>query len=67
MIVILNNKSNLLLNEFIKYQSRLSSIVSKHDLILCPSNLFLSKFYLDNFQLGCQNVSSYYEGSYTIK
>ena len=65
MIVILNNKSNLLLDEFIKYQSKLSTITSKHTIVLCPSSIYLSKFYLKNILLGSQNVSSYFEGSYT--
>lgn len=65
MIIVLNNKCNLLTEEFLKYQSKLSSIESKHTLVLCPSNLYLTKFYLNNFILGSQNVSSYYEGAYT--
>ena len=65
MIIVLNNKCNLLTEEFIKYQSKLSTIESKHTLVLCPSNLYLTKFYLNNFYLGSQNVSSYYEGAYT--
>ena len=65
MIVILNNKCNLLVDEFIKYQAKLSSIESNNQLVLCPSPLYLSKFYLKNLELGSQNVSSYYEGSYT--
>lgn len=65
MIIVLNNKSNLLPDEFIKYQSRLSDIKSNNTLVLCPSSIYLTKFYLDNFHLGSQNVSSYYEGAYT--
>ncbi len=65
MIIVLNNKCNLLTDEFIKYQSKLSTIESNHNLILCPSSLYLTKFYLNNFSLGSQNVSSYYEGAYT--
>ena len=65
MIVILNNKSNLLIDEYIKYQSKLSAITSNHTIVLCPSLPYLSKFYLKNMELGSQNVSSYYEGAYT--
>lgn len=65
MIVVLNNKCNLLKDEFIKYQSKLATIESKSTLVLCPSDIYLSKFYLNNFKLGSQNVSSYYEGAYT--
>lgn len=65
MIIILNNKCNLLPEEFIKYQSKLSEIKSNHTLVLCPSSLYLTKFYLNNFFLGSQDVSPYYEGAYT--
>lgn len=65
MIVILNNKCNLLLDEFIKYQAKLSTIESDNTLVLCPSSPYLSKFYLQNMKLGSQNVSGYYEGAYT--
>lgn len=65
MIIVLNNKCNLLTEEFIKYQSKLSTIESSHTLVLCPSSIYLTKFYLNNFVLGSQNVSSYYEGAYT--
>lgn len=65
MIVVLNNKCNLLTDEFIKYQSKLSDIMSKHTLVLCPSSLYLTKFYLNNFFLGSQDVSPYFEGAYT--
>lgn len=65
MIIILNNKSNLFVDEFIKYQSKLSTIESNHTIVLCPSLPYLSKFYLKNIELGSQNVSSYFEGAYT--
>ncbi len=65
MIIILNNKCNFLLDEFLKYQAKLSQIKSNNTLVLCPSAPYLSKFYLKNFKLGSQNVSSYYEGAYT--
>lgn len=65
MIIILNNKSNLFVDEFIKYQSKLSTIESSHTIVLCPSLPYLSKFYLKNIELGSQNVSSYFEGAYT--
>lgn len=53
------------MDEFIKYQSKLSTIQSNHTIVLCPSLPYLSKFYLKNIELGSQNVSSYYEGAYT--
>lgn len=65
MKIILNNKCNLILDEFIKYQTHLADIKSKHELILCPPIIYLSKFYLENFKLGSQNVGNNYEGAYT--
>lgn len=65
MIVVLNNKCNLLIDEFIKYQAGLNTLESKHELILCPSDLYLSRFNLTNFKLGSQNVGSNYEGAFT--
>lgn len=65
MIIVLNNKCNLLMDEFIKYQESLSKLESKHELVLCPSNIYLSKFSLDNFKLGSQNVGSNHEGAFT--
>lgn len=65
MIIVLNNKCNLLTDEFIKYQESLSKLESKHELVLCPSSIYLSKFSLNNFKLGSQNVGSNYEGAFT--
>lgn len=65
MIVVLNNKCNLLIDEFIKYQAGLNTLESKHELVLCPSDLYLSRFSLTNFKLGSQNVGSNYEGAFT--
>lgn len=65
MIVVLNNKSNLKLEEFKKYQDDLSKIKSTNQLVICPSNIYLPLVNLDNFLLGSQNVSSYKEGATT--
>lgn len=65
MIVVLNNKSNLKLEEFIKYQDDLRKIKSSNQLVICPSNIYLPLVNLDNFLLGSQNVSSYKEGPTT--
>lgn len=65
MIIILNNKSNLELQEFMEYQKKLQEIKSIHKLVLCPTSIYLSNFNLKNFALGSQNVSSYQQGAYT--
>lgn len=65
MLVVLNNKCNFTLNEFVEYQKKLKSINTKHKLILCPSNIYISKFELENIFLGAQNVSAFDNGAYT--
>ncbi|MCI8347455.1 MAG: triosephosphate isomerase [Bacilli bacterium] len=65
MIVVLNNKSNLNQEQFLGYQKQLEDIISDHKLVLCPSNIYLADFYLENLSLGVQNVSPYEEGAYT--
>lgn len=65
MLIVLNNKCNLNKDEFILYQKELDNINSKHNLILCPSNIYLSQVYLRKFILGTQNVSPFQNGAYT--
>lgn len=65
MIVILNNKSNLNKEEFLKYQEELRKIKSPYELVLCPTHLNINLFNLDNISLGCQNVSNTNDGAYT--
>lgn len=65
MIIVLNNKSNLTREEFVEYQSELSKIKSKSDIVLCPSTIHIANFYLENIYLGSQNVSKDKNGSHT--
>lgn len=65
MIIALNNKSNLKKEDFLIYQQELSSIKTLHEMILCPSSLYLFAYNLDSINLGCQNVSSYDIGAHT--
>lgn len=65
MIIILNNKCNFSYNEFINYQEELRSIEEDNRLVLCPPNIYLSAFNLENFDLGCQNVDKNTCGPYT--
>ena len=65
MIVVLNNKSNLDKQEFIGYQNELKRIESSHQLVICPSQVYLNSIDLPNFDLGSQNVRSYHQGAYT--
>ena len=65
MIVVLNNKSNLDKKEFMEYQDELKKIESSHQLVICPSQVYLNSIDLPIFDLGSQNVSSYHQGAYT--
>lgn len=65
MIIALNNKSNLTKEEFSIYQKELNYIKTFHEIILCPSSLYLSDFDLVNIKLGCQNVSAHDTGAHT--
>lgn len=65
MIVVLNNKSNLDKKEFMEYQNELKKIESSHQLVICPSQVYLNSIDLRTFDLGSQNVSSYHQGAYT--
>lgn len=65
MLIILNNKCNLNKEEFDCYYDNLRSLVSCHQLVLCPSNIYLEKVNLSHISLGSQNVSGFGNGSYT--
>ena len=65
MIIALNNKSNLTKNEFIKYLENLSTIETKHKIVLCPSSINIPLFNIDNVLLGAQNVSNNLAGAHT--
>ncbi|MBR2678203.1 MAG: triosephosphate isomerase [Bacilli bacterium] len=63
MIVALNNKSNLNIEEYKKYVEELSKIYFRGKLILCPNYLNLTEKV--DILLGAQNVSPYTEGAHT--
>lgn len=63
MIVALNNKSNLNIEEYKKYVEELSKIYFRGKLILCPNYLNLTEKV--DILLGSQNVSPYTEGAHT--
>ena len=64
MIVALNNKSNLNKQDFSNYIEELSTINTKHTMILIPTYLNISSANSD-ILLGSQNVSSTGNGAYT--
>lgn len=66
MIIALNNKSNLTKEEFLKYQEDIQKLNFKNtNLILIPSNIYLSIASTPNISLGSQNVSMYEMGPHT--
>ncbi len=66
MIIVLNNKSNLLKEEFIEYYKKLVSLETFNEtVVLCPSFPHLALVTPSNIKLGAQNVSSTDTGAYT--
>lgn len=65
MLVVLNNKCNFNLDEYLDYQNKLKNFNFKNDIVLCPSSVYLSNFELENIFLGSQNVSPFNDGAYT--
>lgn len=65
MIIVLNNKCNLTKDEFLIYQKKLEQIEDENQIILCPSNIYLSLVNSKKIELGSQNVGNYNMGSYT--
>lgn len=65
MLVVLNNKCNFNLDEYLDYQNKLKNLNFKNDIVLCPSSIYLSNFELENVFLGSQNVSPFNDGAYT--
>ena len=65
-IVILNHKMNLEYDEVVPYISKLNKIEKEHNLIVCPSHLYLTDFMnYCNWGVGSQNVSEHLNGNYT--
>lgn len=65
MIIVLNNKSNLSKEEFLKYQEELNKVNSQYDIVLCPTFLNINLCNLSKIKLGSQNISAYDDGAYT--
>lgn len=65
MKIVLNHKCYLTKSEFLKYQEEFLNIKTSHELIMCPSNLFVALFALPEVSLGVQDVSASEIGSHT--
>ena len=55
MIIIINHKNNLNLNEIKKYERKLR----KYKVIVLPTTCYLSLFQKSNYILGSQDISRY--------
>lgn len=63
-MIILNNKSNLVKEEFIKYKNSLDEINCNEEIVLAPSSIYLGACN-NKIPLCSQTVSSYEEGAHT--
>ena len=64
--IILNHKMNLEYDEVVPYIQELNKIETENNIIVCPSNIYLSDFMnYCTWGVGAQNVSEKLDGNYT--
>ena len=65
-LIVLNHKMNLEYDQVVPYINTLNQIQTDNNIIICPSNIYLSDFInYSNWGIGSQNVSSELSGNYT--
>lgn len=65
-LIILNHKMNLEYDEVIPYINTINQINTENNIIICPSNIYLSDFINHcTWGVGAQNVSEKLDGNYT--
>lgn len=65
-LIILNHKMNLEYDEVYPYINRLNQIETDNNIIVCPSNIYLTDFINHcTWGIASQNTSKYEEGNYT--
>ncbi len=65
-LIVLNHKMNLEYDDVFSYINRLNQIDTDHNLIVCPSSIYLTDFVNHcHWGVGSQNVSLYDAGNYT--
>ena len=65
-LVVLNHKMNLEYSNLDEYISALKNIdISNIDLVVCPTDIYLSKFIESGFVCGAQNISFELGGAFT--
>lgn len=64
--IVLNHKMSLEYDEIFNYMDKLNKIDTKHNLIVCPSNIYLSEFMGHcNWGVSAQNVHFSLDKNYT--
>lgn len=64
--LVCNFKNKLNKEEIIKYSNKLNELGIKNvELVICPSNIYLSYFSGDNYKLGVQDISSFIDKTIT--
>ena len=65
-LIVLNHKMNLEYDEVVPYINKLNEVNTTNNIIVCPSNIYLSDFInYSNWGVGAQNISEYTNGNYT--
>lgn len=65
-LIVLNHKMNLEYDEVVPYINKLNEVNTSNNIIVCPSNIYLSDFInYSNWGVGAQNISEYSNGNYT--
>lgn len=65
-LIVLNHKMNLEYDQVVPYINTLNQIQTDNNIIVCPSNIYLSDFInYSNWGVGAQDVSSELDGNYT--
>lgn len=64
--LVCNFKNKLNKEDIIKYSNKLNELGFKNiELVICPSNIYLSYFSGDNYKLGVQDISSFIDKTIT--
>lgn len=65
-LIVLNHKMNLEYDEVFSYINTINQINTENNIIVCPSNIYLSDFINHcTWGIGAQNVSDKLDGNYT--
>ena len=65
-LIVLNHKMNLEYDEVVSYINKLNEVNTTNNIIVCPSNIYLSDFInYSNWGVGAQDISEYSNGNYT--